>query len=474
MQIRNDIVARMTPDQADASHSQTIGMADYVRLLTQLAFGGMIVFIPFRYRTILLARPVPPIYQDFTDFLAFASDFFLIATLVLWGVGFLFERKRVKFGPFFLTYPLLAVLVVSGISVIFSVDRALSTYHFIRFLGLAGLYLYVVNEVRSLRAVAIPILIQTLIQAWVGIAQTLAQHSIGWVSLGELELDPAWSGVGVVIAEQVRSLRAYGLSDHPNILGGCLALAMLILAGWYLERDQDADQRWQPARAVLLLPGLVCLLLTFSRAAWLGVFGGLIWVAAVLLRTRQFRLLGTLAGLAGAWIIAASPFIWQNLPYLSTRINPPTVETGGHEIVIDTSLIERRVLGEAANDLFADNAIWGTGLGTFPVALRAAYPEFKLDFQPVHNVLLDVASEIGLFGGLFYFLAMLAPWLALWLNRKRLVFTPALVATSAALLAASIIGLFDYYLWYLVPGRYWMVLAWGLWAVSFQNAINHE
>ncbi|HNB53874.1 MAG TPA: hypothetical protein PK530_18150, partial [Anaerolineales bacterium] len=335
MQIKSDIVARMTPESADASHLQPIGLADYVRLLARLAFGGMIVFIPFRYRTILVARPSSPIYGDFTDFLFFASDFFLIATLVLWGVSALFERKRLKTGPFFLTYPLLAVLVVSGISVIFSVDRALSTYHFIRFLGLGGLYLYVVNEVRGLGEVAVPILIQTIIQAWVGIAQTLAQHSIGWYSLGELELDPAWGGVGVVITDTTRALRAYGLSDHPNILGGCLALALLVLAGWYLERDQDTDQRWQPVRAVLLLPGLVCLLLTFSRAAWLGVFGGLIWVAAVLLRTRQFRILGTLAGLAGAWIIAASPFIWQNLPYLGTRINPPTQETGGHEIVID-------------------------------------------------------------------------------------------------------------------------------------------
>jgi O-antigen ligase len=469
MQIDGDIVTRMT-DPTDESHNSLIGLVEYIRLLARLSFGGMIVFIPFRYRTILMARPILPIYQDFTDFLLFASDVFLLGTLVFWGVGFLFERRRLNPGPFFLTYPLLGVVMVAGISVFFSVDRGLSAYHFIRFLGLAGLYLYVVNEVRSLREVAVPILIQTLLQGWVGVAQALAQHSLGWYSLGELELDPAWSGVGVIMAGGARALRAYGLSDHPNILGGCLALAMLLLAGWYLEREREADQRWQPARAVLMLPGLVCLLLTFSRAAWLGVFGGVIWFSAVLLRTRQFRTLGILAGLAGAWVLAASPFIWHNLPYLSTRITPPTTESGGHEIVIDTSLSERRMLGEVANEIFAGHAIFGTGLGTFPVALRAAYPDFPLDFQPVHNVLLDVASEIGLFGGLFYFLGLLAPWLALWLNRKRLIFTPALVATSAALLAASVIGLFDYYLWYLIPGRYWQVLAWGLWAVSFQEA----
>ncbi|GAB4580076.1 MAG: hypothetical protein Fur0022_28150 [Anaerolineales bacterium] len=432
----------------------------------------MIVFIPFRLRHVLLARSFPPIYSDFTDFLFFASDFFMLAMLGVWGLGWLFARKRVNVGPFFLTYPLLAVLGISGISVVFSIDRALSLYHFIRLLLLAGVYLYIVNEVHSLSDVAIPVLIQTVIQGWVGVAQILAQHSLGLYSLGELKLNPEWSGVSVIMAEGVRSLRAYGLSDHPNILGGCLALALLILAGWYLEREADGDQRWQPARAVLFLPGLACLLLTFSRAAWLGVFGGLIWVGAIFFQSRQFRTLTTLAGLAGVWLLALSPFLWHYLPHLSLRINPSTIESEGHEIVVDASLNERRELGQAANVIFVEHAIIGTGVGTFPIALREAYPTFPLDYQPVHNVLLDVASEVGLFGGLFYFLALIVPWLALWLNRARLQFSPALVATSAALLAAGIIGLFDYYLWYLIPGRLWQVLVWGLWAALYQNELN--
>lgn len=479
MRIESDIVPGMIPDPADEFPSRPVHLADYIRLLARLSLGGTIIFIPFRYRTVLLSRPIPPIYQDFTDFLFFASDFFLIAMLVFWGLGVWVtpqpgRRVSRKTGPFFLTYPLLAVVLVSGISVFFSVDRALSIYHFIRFLLLAGMYLYIVNEVHSLKDVAVPILIQVLIQAWVGVAQSLAQHSLGWYSLGELELDPAWSGVSVITAAGVRSLRAYGLSDHPNILGGGLALALLILMGWYLERDLEKAWRWQPARAVCLLPGWVCLFLTFSRAAWLGLFGGLIGGAAMLLKTRQFRTLATLTGLTGAWVLAASPFLWHYLPSIGIRINPPSAETGGHEIVVDASLAERRVLGEAANQIFSENALWGTGLGTLPIAMRAVYPEFPLDYQPVHNVLLDVASEIGLFGGLFYFLAMLAPWLALWLNRERLLFGPALIATSAALLAATLIGLFDYYLWYLIPGRLWQVLAWALWAVTFERALTYE
>ncbi|NUM46231.1 MAG: hypothetical protein HUU38_16130, partial [Anaerolineales bacterium] len=157
-------------------------VSDYIQLLARLSFGATIIFIPFRYRTVLFARPLPPIYRDFTDFLLFASDFFMLATLLFWGIRVLLTRKRIQTGPFFLTYPLLAVLLVAGVSVAGSVDRALSLYHFVRLVFLAGLYLYIINEVRSLKEVAIPILVQTLIQSWVGVAQTLAQHSLGLYS----------------------------------------------------------------------------------------------------------------------------------------------------------------------------------------------------------------------------------------------------------------------------------------------------
>ncbi len=459
---------------ADEKLTHQAELSDYLHLLARLSFWGMIIFIPFRYRTLLLARPVLPVWQDFTDFLLFASDVFMLATLIFWGLTFLVHRRKIKTGPFFLTYPLLAVLMISGLSIFVSVDRTLSTYHFVRLLFLGGLYLYIVNEVHTLNEVAVPILVQTLIQGGVGTAQILAQHSIGWVSWGELELDPTWSGVSFLVVEGVHRLRAYGLTDHPNILGGCLALGLLILAGWYLERDTAPDRRWQPVRAVLLMPGLVCLLLTFSRAAWLGIVSGLVWMVFCLLRFRQKQTLLTLTAIAGAWIVVAFPFIWHNLPFLGLRINPPTAESGGHEIVVDASLSERRLLGEAANQIFVSHAILGTGLGTFPMALLAAEPAFPIDYQPVHNVLLDVASEIGLFGGVFFFLAMIAPWLAMWLNRARLRFSPALIAASAALLAAMVIGLFDYYLWYLIPGRLWQVLVWGLWAVMYQQELKNE
>jgi len=70
-------------------------------------------------------------------------------------------------------------------------------------------------------------------------------------------------------------------------------------------------------------------------------------------------------------------------------------------------------------------------VGAFPVALRQQYPEFPIDYQPAHFVLLDVAAETGIFGALFYSLAMAVPWMALWLNRRRMALSPEMMAASS-------------------------------------------
>jgi O-antigen ligase len=136
----------------------------------------------------------------------------------------------------------------------------------------------------------------------------------------------------------------------------------------------------------------------------------------------------------------------------------------------EQSLGERQLLNQSANQIFAAQPLTGAGLGAFPLALKAQFPDFPVSYQPAHFVLLDVASEIGVFGALFYLVLLVAPWLALFFWRKQLKFTPSLVAATALLLAVSVVGLFDYYPWLLVPGRMWSWLAWGFWGSAFLSA----
>jgi O-antigen ligase len=128
---------------------------------------------------------------------------------------------------------------------------------------------------------------------------------------------------------------------------------------------------------------------------------------------------------------------------------------------------ERTILAGLARGMIADRP-WGVGLGAFPIALHDREPDYPFNYQPPHHVLLEAASELGIIGGGLYFTLMVAPWIALIVNRRRLIASPALIGLSGLVLAVSLIGMFDYYTWLSGPGRLWLWLSWGLWGAMYQ------
>ena len=100
-------------------------------------------------------------------------------------------------------------------------------------------YLFLVNEHPSLTW---PLVAVVVIQSLVGVAQFVRQSDLGLTMLGELDLDPAVSGVSVLMTNGQRWLRAYGLTGHPNLLAALLAPLML-----YLLSDARQVAGWQPA-----------------------------------------------------------------------------------------------------------------------------------------------------------------------------------------------------------------------------------
>jgi O-antigen ligase len=429
--------------------------------MAHVSFALTILLIPFRSRLDLLPRSFPPIYADYTDFLLFATDITLLAALGLWLVSLILEPHPVKLGPLYMTLPIVGFTSIGLLSAFFSIDPPLSLYHSIRLIILLGMYLFVINEVRSVRQTILPIAGMLFIQSVVGIIQALSQRSVGLQSLGELILNPEWNGVSVVWADGIRSLRAYGLTDHPNILGGCLAFGMLLIACWYI----DPESKWRPAISGIFSLSTLALLYTFSRSAWLALLSGIGSIAILLITSKQKPAIRALFGLMAVSLLLLAPFVWQNAGLLGVRFNwQGSFRSVAQE---NQSIGERLLLNRAANEIFTEHALIGVGLGAFPRALQAKYPEFSLDYQPAHMTLLDVAAEIGIFGALFYTIVMVAPWIALYSKRKYLIFSPELLGVIALLIAVSVVGFFDYYTWLLAPGRLWQWLAWGLWGSVF-------
>ena len=445
--------------------ARVTALPQIARTLARIALGATILVLPFHARVVLSSRPVGTIYGDYTDFLVFASDLFLLATLACWLFSLTLERQSIKTGPLLLAVPIAGVTTMALFSSSVSVDPALSLYNSIRLLLLGCLYLYVVNEIKSIRQIILPTAGMVTVQALVGIMQVMQQHSIGWQGLGELELDPAWSGVSIVFANGVRSLRAYGLSDHPNILGGCFAFALILLATWFVQ----TQSKWRTLIGGVFALGALGLFLTFSRAAWLAAALGLAWTLLLLFRTRQIHALQDAAALLGAAFVIVLPFALHDIDFVGARLD---AQDSFSLVAIETrSVTERVTLDEATNRIFADHALLGIGIGALPEALRNAEPDFAFNYQPAHIAFLDAAAETGIPGGMFYLLALVSPWFALWLYRRRLVFSPTLIGLSGLLLALTLVGLFDYYTWLLAPGRLLQWLAWGLWAGTFTHSL---
>lgn len=439
----------------------------WAQRLAYASFSVLVILAPFRLRLLTFSRPQPPIYGDFTNFLLYASDLALLGVLGGWLVRLRTSPVRLARGPAFLWLPLAGLLFFSALSIFLSVDPWLSAYHLLRMLSLAGLAMYCVNEIDSVRQVAIPAALSIALQAPIALAQVLRQSSLGLGWLGEYNLDPAWSGVSILLRDGERWLRAYGLSDHPNILGGCLAVSMLLVAVWYVEQAHQGNWLHSAFGVAVFGLGATALLVTFSRAAWLGLTSGLLFCVATFF-WRRYPERWKWIGLLAAGMLIVLPFAWSYLDLIGVRLN--------HAGSFDNVPVEQQAVGERlllnhfANQAFMRASLTGVGLGALPTALHQLFPEFPLDYQPAHLVLLDVAAEAGLFAALCYLAITVAPWLALFIQHRRLAPSPGLVGSSALLLALTVVSLLDYYPWLNTAGRTWQWLAWGLWSATYLRA----
>jgi O-antigen ligase len=435
------------------------------------------VLSPFRARIDLLARPVPPVYADFTDVLLFWSDLAVLATLVLWAVAWLARpagRRRLRLGPRVIAWPAAGLLAIAWVGTPFALDPTLAFATVARFSALALLGLYVVNRVRDPRRLALPVAAMVALQAAVALVQVAGQASVGLARLGELRLAPNLPVSVVTLADGTRQLRAYGLADHPNILGGVLALGLVVLAGaWLFGRVRGSRGRRLRGLSLPLLfaLGAAGLFVTFSRAAWLGfVLGaaaGLAILALARPRSRLVRrgLAKPLAALGVATAVAVVPLVVVFLPALAARSG-----AAGAVPTEVRSVAEREALLPAVVRVATDHPVLGVGIGGLPLALDRSAPDFPFDIQPASLVPLDVTAETGVGGGALYLVLLVAPWLALARAGPSGRAIPALATASALLVAIGVVGLLDYYPWSYEAGRIWSWLALGAWASAFERA----
>ena len=262
--------------------------ATLTRQAALAGFGVAIVSSPFRARFLLQARPLPPVFGDYTNLLLYWNEALVLGVFALWALSLLLRPRRVDFGPVALRLPVLGLVAAAWLSVPFSEDAGLAAFNALTLSGFAALGLYVFNELRDISKLVPAIAGMIALQAFVAIPQVLEQKSFGLKGLGELKLDPAVPGTSILWTNHApKLLRAYGLTDHPNILGGLLTISLLVLASCLVRYREE----WLAVLCGGFGLGVAALLLTFSRSAGLGLAGGLAVAAVLLVARRHWRAL---------------------------------------------------------------------------------------------------------------------------------------------------------------------------------------
>jgi hypothetical protein len=430
----------------------------------------------WRHR-VLLHRPGVPIFFDFHDITLYTNDLLWWGVLGGWLLSLLFRRdgRRLHLGPWFVSVPLTGLLVLSAVGIPFAVDPLYSGYQTIRFLFLLLLYLAVVNLPIRAGAMAWSFSAGMVLQAIFVLPQFVLGSSLGFERLGEVTVQASWPGASVVMVGEQRWLRAYGLTQHPNLLGGCLMVMLLVVLGYYLKQKGKGRLPLLAAEGL----GLISLLLTFSRAAWLGTaLGGVAGLAMLLWARRQNHWSpnrSSLILLASLALIIGTVFVAIYWPLLQPRLG---LTSQGVEI---RSVESRTTQVAGASALIGMRPVLGVGLGNYPKALYSLAPETVAAYpiyQPVFNVALLTTAELGLLGGLLWLMLMVSPWAALWRARRQITIGPWWAGLSGALLALAVVSFFDHYIWSSHQGRLLLWLAWGLWARQWVHGIaeekNHE
>lgn len=152
----------------------------------------------------------------------------------------------------------LAMVVLSFISISWSINKPIALFRSLKLLEYFLLYIYIIYRLFRLprrtdsRAILLGgqagvehknrifdrtikiILFVSLIQSIIAIAQFVLGHSIGLFLLKESQISPNLSGVAKIAFNGQKFIRAYGLFPHPNVLGGFLSFSIILT--WFYSK----------------------------------------------------------------------------------------------------------------------------------------------------------------------------------------------------------------------------------------------
>ncbi|MDO8584708.1 MAG: O-antigen ligase family protein [bacterium] len=480
------------------------------------AFLYILLFaLPFGTRKLLFQ--FTPGFHEYEAAFLYASDILLVAFLVVAAHAYIQENKKARkqeskadlFPERSRRVTLSLFVLLAGVSVFFAPDKLLASYAFARLtlaVAFAVAVAYVFRRgIVCFDTICTVIAASAVFQSLIAFAQFARQGSSDLWLLGEPALSAHAPGIAKFAVAGGKILRAYGTFPHPNVLGAFLVLGLISLCYLWLRKQEPnviakSEATKQPYDNVRLLRlarnddffvagifiVLLGLVLTFSRTAWLVAI--IASIALLLycfarseLRRRALLLLVVLVASGYTLVAILRPFVFPRARISTTE---PSVVARLEYNTLGLSLVREHPLGVGVGN----QVLYSVRNGLYQkVGMTKAW-----QWEPVHNIYLLMASEIGIVGAV----ALVAFLVSLFLNSKSQARNPKqyqnpndqnrkpfyilsfrnlnlfriwdleLSISAIMLVALLLLGLTDHFLWTLQPGRLmlWFVIgiAWGV------------
>jgi O-antigen ligase len=309
--------------------------------------------------------------------------------------------RKFKKNP--LLIPMIGGIILCTLSLIRSVDIIESIRILIALiLGIIGYHFIVINleEKRNVEVLLIALLIGFFYVVGVGIYQYFFFLQV---------------------------MRIYSTWGEPNVFGDYLVFVLPVFCSLLFSKRK---KYWKIIYGIAFALGIVTLLLTYTRASWVAIFGALVFL---LIYKKKKLILLSFIGISILVAFVPSP--------ISQRIK--TIFQLSH-----STNRERILIWKASIKMIKKSPIIGIGLGT----LSKVYPEYKLphaqreEIHSCHNLYFRFLVEIGILGLMIFIYAMVILFRMgfKFLSTKRDEFWhPLIEGVLAVLVGILILGLFE-------------------------------
>ncbi len=385
-------------------------MKNKLQIVIEYGLYLLLFTLPWQTRWIIKEGEINGGYFEYGTYSLYASDILLLILLFLSSIYLFKNRSKLKdfkITKFWYALAFLDLFVL--ISIFVASNHYLAFYKYLYFLLGIGLFSLIVYFPYNKSKALFSFFSALLIQALFAIVQFLTQVSPANKWLGMAKHDPIDLGVSVVegmgsLGFVERWLRSHGSLDHPNILGGFLAMGLFMVISTLINRSSNAslregdDYRRRIFKMNVVFYPLIILIIvgaffSFSRAAWLAISVSLLlfMFIAVLKRDKLIQKYFLPVILYGGIVIFLISIPFGNL--IEARFK-------GQGRLEYISKVERIKSVSLAKDVLKDNWLFGTGIGNYTLSVHDDYvsDQESYYYQPTHNTFLLVWSEIGVFG----------------------------------------------------------------------------